>query len=175
MSEPCSEGRSPHSQRSWTVRHISDGVLRRLDDEPLAVPDRVTEHVAGCERCSARRAEIAVDAESAAQLLTAPQLVPDLDVAWARLQHELESGHAVRARSRRPARVGRRRPRFPTLSLRTGLAIGAVVVVVAGTAAAATLTTIFAPTHVVPVSLSQSDLRAIADFTGLGEDTGLGG
>ena len=27
------------------MRHVPDGVLRRLDDEPLAVPDRVTEHV----------------------------------------------------------------------------------------------------------------------------------
>jgi hypothetical protein len=61
------------------------------------------------------------------------------------------------------------------VSLRTGLAIGAIGIVVAGTAAAATLTTIFAPTHVAPVSLSQSDLRAIAAFTGLGGSHALGG
>ena len=67
------------------MRHIPDGVLRRLDDEPLAVPDRVTEHLAGCGRCSARRAEIAGDTERAARLFSAPQPVPDLDIAWARL------------------------------------------------------------------------------------------
>jgi hypothetical protein len=61
------------------------------------------------------------------------------------------------------------------VSLRTGLVIGAIGIVVAGTAAAATLTTIFAPTHVAPVSLSQSDLRAIAAFTGLGDSQALGG
>jgi hypothetical protein len=53
--------------------------------------------------------------------------------------------------------------------------MGAVGIVVAGTAVAATLTTIFAPTHVVPVSLSQSDLRAITAFAGLGDSPVLGG
>jgi hypothetical protein len=61
------------------------------------------------------------------------------------------------------------------VSLRAGLVIGAVGVVVAGTAAAASLTTIFAPTHVAAVSLSQSDVRAIAGFIGLGDSQVLGG
>jgi hypothetical protein len=158
------------------VRHIADGVLRRLDDEPLAVPDRVTDHVAGCRRCSARRARIAHDTERAARLLSAPQLVPDADVGWARLQRELHRCQDEGAdRRRRPAPVFRRPPRFPSVSLRAGLVIGAVGIVVAGTAAAATLTTIFAPTHVAPVSLSQSDLRAITGFMGGGDSQVLGG
>jgi hypothetical protein len=157
------------------VRHIPDGVLRRLDDEPLAVPDRVTDNLASCGRCSTRRVEIAGDTDHAAHLFSAPQPVPDVDMAWARLRRELESqrtGGAVR-RSQ-PARVRPRRVRFPRVSLRAGLAIGAIGILVAGTAAAATLTTIFAPTHVAPVSLSQSDLRAIAAFTGLGDGTRSG-
>lgn len=158
------------------MRHLPDGVLRRLDDEPLAVPDRVTDHVAGCGRCSARRAEIARDTERAAQLFSAPQLVPDMDSAWTRLQRELQSRPADESdRRRHPVRVRPRRARFPTVSLRAGLAMGAVGIVVVGTAAAATLTTVFAPTHIAPVSLSQSDVRAIAAFTGLGDSQGLGG
>ena len=158
------------------MRHIPDGVLRRLDDEPLAVPDRVADHLASCGHCSARRAEIAHDTRRAAQLFSAPQLVPDMDIAWARLQRELESPRAGGAVRRwPPARVRPRRAWFPRVSIRTGLAIGAIGIVVAGTAAAATLTTIFAPTHVAPVSLSQSDLRAIAAFTGLGDSQVLGG
>jgi hypothetical protein len=158
------------------VRHIPDGVLRRLDDEPLAVPDKVTEHAAGCGRCSARRARIAQDTEFAARLLSAPQLVPDADMAWARLQRELYRRAEEGAnRRRRPAPVFRRPARFPRVSLRAGLVIGAVGIVVAGTAAAATLTTIFAPTHVAPVSLSQSDVRAITAFMGLGDSHVLGG
>jgi hypothetical protein len=158
------------------VRHIPDGVLRRLDDEPLAVPDRVSDHLASCGHCGTRHAEIVGDTDHAAQLLSAPQPVPDVEMAWARLRRELESQRAGGAvRRSQPARVRPRRGWFPRVSLRTGLAIGAIGIVVAGTAAAATLTTIFAPTHVAPVSLSQSDLRAIAAFTGLGDSHALGG
>ena len=156
------------------MRHTSDGLLRRLDDEPLAVPDRVTDHLNGCDRCSARRAAIAHDTERVAQLFSAPQLVPDLELAWARIQRELERG-PDEADTWRSMPVAARRARSPQLSLRAGLAIGAVAIAVAGTAAAATLTTIFAPTHVAPVSVSQNDLRAIAAVTGLGDGQPLGG
>jgi hypothetical protein len=156
------------------VRHIPDGVLRRLDDEPLAVPDRVNDHLVTCERCIARHAEIAHDTERAAQVLSVPQLVPDIDAAWARIRRELEAG-AGGTDPQQATSVFAPRPRLPRVSLRTGLAIGAVATVLAGSAAAATLTTIFAPTHVAPVSLSQSDLRAIAAVSGLGNSQVLGG
>jgi hypothetical protein len=158
------------------VRHVPDGLLRRVDDEPLAVPDRVTEHLDGCERCSARRAEIISDAEHAARLLSAPQLVPDTDVAWARLRGELHPGARPGTLQRRRLTPDMGRPRrLPRVSLRTGLAIGATGIVIAGTAAAATLTTIFAPTHVAPVPLSQGDLRAISALAGLDSGQSLGG
>lgn len=157
------------------MRHIPEGVLRRLDDEPLAVPDRVTDHVAGCERCRTRREQIAHDTERVAQLLSAPQLVPDLDIAWARLQREASQPANGAVKRRQAAPIRPRRAWLPRVSLRTGLAIGAIGIVVAGSAAAATLSTIFAPTHVAPVALSQSDLRAIAAITGLGGSQALGG
>ena len=157
------------------MRHITDGVLRRLDDEPLAVPDRVSDHVAGVGAAALGGRGIAQDTERG-PAASGPQLVPDVDVAWARLQRELSETEESEPRARRSRRVvPRRRARFPRVSLRAGLVIGAVGIVVAGTAAAATLTTIFAPTHVAPVSLSQSDLRAIAAFTGLGDSHVLGG
>lgn len=59
--------------------------------------------------------------------------------------------------------------------MRTGLVLGAVGIVLGGTAAAATLTTVFAPTHVAPVPLSRSDVRAITAFAGLGDGHVLGG
>ncbi len=157
------------------MRHVPDGVLRRLDDEPLAVPDRVGDHVADCERCGARRAEIARDTERAAALLAAPRLVPDLDHAWARLRREMEREDSDPDRRRRPAAAVPRRARLPRVSLRAGVAIAALGVLVVGTAAAATLTTIFSPTHVAALTVNQSDLRAIAAFTGLGDSHPLGG
>lgn len=158
------------------MRHVPDGVLRRLDDEPLAVPDKVTDHLGRCERCSARRAQIVGDTEFAARLLSAPQPIPDADLTWARLRGELRRSPEDRADWRgTPTPAPRRRPRFPSVSLRAGLIVSAVGIVVAGSAAAATLTTIFAPTHVAPVSLTQSDLQAITAFTGLGDGHVLGG
>jgi hypothetical protein len=158
------------------VRHVPDGVLRRLDDEPLAIPDRVTDHVAGCETCSTRRAQVADDTERAARLLSAPRLVSDLDLAWTRFQRGLDRGPKPRGgRGRPPRPVPRRRPRLPSVSLRAGLIIGAIGIVVAGTAAAATLTTMFSPTHVAPVTLSDRDLEAISNVIGLGGNRALGG
>jgi hypothetical protein len=158
------------------VRHIAEGVLRRLDGEPLAIPDRVSDHVAGCERCSARREAIARDTERAARLLSTPQLVPDTDLAWARLERELHGrpDEGGDRRRRREPNVPRPR-RFPRVSLHAGLAFFAVAIVIAGTAAAATLTTIFDPTHVAPVSVSQSELRAISAFMGVGDSQVVGG
>ncbi|MBV9194553.1 MAG: hypothetical protein JO168_10460 [Solirubrobacterales bacterium] len=158
------------------MRHIPDGVLRRLDDEPLAVPDKVIDHVSACERCGARRAEIARDTELAARLLSAPQLVHDTDIAWARLRRELHRRPDEEpGRRRRPTSVGRRGTRLPRVSLRTGMVIAALGIVLAGSAVAASLTTVFAPTHVAPLSLSQSDLQSITAFMGLGDRRPLGG
>ncbi|MBV9803745.1 MAG: hypothetical protein JO130_11160 [Solirubrobacterales bacterium] len=155
---------------------MPDGVLRRLEDEPLSVPDRFAEHVAECADCAARRAEIADDAQRAARFLSAPHLTADVDAAWARLERELHRRPQEEARRRwKPAPAVRRRWRFPALSLRAGLVIGAIGVVVAGTAAAATLTTIFAPTHVAPVPVSRSDMQALGAFMGLGNGNSLGG
>ncbi len=157
------------------MRHVPDGVLRRLDDEPLAVPDRVTEHVADCGRCAARRAEIADDAERAARLLSTPQLVPDTDFAWSRLRRELHRPELPGAHRGQPPASAWRRARFPRMSLRGGLAIGTAALVIGGTAAAGTLTTIFAPTHVAPLSVSGRDLQAISTFVGLSGSNTLGG
>ncbi len=155
--------------------HIADGMLRRLDDEPLAVPDRVSEHLSACGRCRARHARVTCDRERAARLLSSPRLVPDTDAAWDRLRRELRRGSDERADRRwESTPVLRRRRPFPTVSLRAGLLMGALGIVVAGTAAAASLTTIFQPTHVAPVSVSQSDVRAITALVGLG-DNRLGG
>src|ERR1700731_3018459 len=123
----CSDGQSRLFERRWTVRHVAEGVLRRLDDEPLAIPDRITDHVASCGRCSARRAQIARDTEDAALLLSSPQSVPDTDMAWARFQRELHRSLDEGADRRpRPAPAFGRRPRFPSMSLRAVLVIGAV-------------------------------------------------
>ena len=68
------------------MRHIPDGTLRRLVDEPFAVPDGDAAHAVACPRCAKRQAQIAQDAATVTGLLVRPQSVPDLDIAWNRLQ-----------------------------------------------------------------------------------------
>jgi hypothetical protein len=159
------------------VTHIPEGVLRRLDDEPLAVPDRVTEHIAGCARCRARREQIASDTEWAARLFAGPQLLADLDAEWATFQRRLNMPppQGAKQRGRAPVALGWRRRGPRRVSLRAVIAIGVIGIVIAGTAAAGTLTTIFAPKQVAPVSLSRGDLSAITSFMGLGDSRLLGG
>jgi hypothetical protein len=159
-------------------------VLRRLDDEPLAVADKVTEHLTGCARCTARQERIAGDTEFAARLLNVHQPVPETDLAWARVQRELLRQHegldrqdrqASNPRRGLPSPVGRHRRRAPRVSLRAAAVIGVLGILVAATAAAASLTTIFDPTHVAPVTLSENDMQAITSFIGLGDNRVLGG
>jgi hypothetical protein len=158
------------------VRHASEGTLRRLSDEPSAVPDKVRGHVAGCQRCATRQVRMRRDTERCARLLAGPRLVPDVDTAWAELQGELRRP-AVAGAGRRggTAAVPRRAYRFRRVSLRTGVAIGVAGLVVAGTAAAGTLTTVFAPVRVAPLSLNQSDIQAVAELLGTGAGHELGG
>jgi len=151
------------------VRHVADGSLRRLGDEPPAVPDRVVHHVAGCARCTERQARIAADAELLARAFSGPRPAPDVDRAWDRLRMSLD-------RQDTPAAVEvPRLHRVRRVPLRTTILAGAVGLVVAGTAAAATLTTVFAPTHVVALSLPRSDLQDVAAVMGVGGGGGLGG
>ncbi len=154
------------------MRHIADGTLRRLEDEPLAVPDRVIDHVAGCAGCRARRAELVADAEQVAQLVSAPALMPDTDLAWARIERELRRDPHGEPKRGHATVLSPRRLRLPALSLRAGLSLGAVGAVIAGTAAAATLTNVFSPTHVAPVTVTQGELRAISALMGVGDSTG---
>jgi hypothetical protein len=156
------------------VPHASDGLLRRLEDEPFAVPDATFEHAVRCDRCRGRRSRIAADAGLAAGLLGRPQPVADVDDGWRDLRDRLTSArpglHPARPVVRAPANP-RRLVGHPA---RTAVAVGATAAVLMGTAAAATVRNVFAPTHVAPVTVTPSDVRAVAGFLRLGDDGPLG-
>src|SRR3954469_23854247 len=68
------------------MRHPTDGVLRRLLDEPSGVADADREHVSSCDQCLAEFAVVQQDAVSVTTAL-ASEPVPalDVDAAWQRL------------------------------------------------------------------------------------------
>jgi hypothetical protein len=146
------------------MNHVSSPVLRRLQDEPLSVPDSARRHLAACARCQASNSKIAQNAALAARVLAAPAAGPDdTSRAWARLQANEQLGDPAAGR----ATVRVPRPRIASLSLGTGT-IAVAGVLVAGTGAAVALTTVYAPTHVAPVRVSQGDFRAIATIASIG-------
>jgi hypothetical protein len=157
------------------MSHVTSPVLRRLQDEPLAVPDAARRHLAACPRCQAANSQIAQNAALAALALATPAGLPGTDQAgtgqpgtdqaWARLQLRLAGAAAPAAR--RAVRAPRPRPRLAGLSLGTGTAAVAGVVA-AGTGAAVALSTVYAPTHVAPVKVTQNDFRAISTIASVG-------
>jgi hypothetical protein len=95
----------------------------------------------------------------------------DIDRALARLERRSQAATPHRRELRRARPI---RWRLMGTSLGTGTSVAAAVVAIAGVTAAATLTTIFSPTKVVPVKVSTGELRPIVSL--LGMDTGtLGG
>jgi hypothetical protein len=146
------------------MRHVPSPVLRRLVDEPMAVPDRDRRHLAGCDRCQAESGEVAADAAVASRLLAAPPDVADVDLEWIMLQERLREADAP---GRPAAPAARRMPRrLVHVSLGTGTAVAAGVVAL-GVGAAAALNSVYAPTHVAPVTVSPADLTAVENIAGL--------
>jgi hypothetical protein len=149
----------------------------------LAIPDAVTGHVARCRRCQVRRERIAADTRTAGRYIAGPQLVPNVDAAWSRLQGAIgepetevfaDRNDELQPRRRINLAVPRRAPRLGPVSLRAGILVGGAAAVVAGTTAAATMTTVFAPDHVAPIAVDRGDVLAIADLVGLNGTQSLG-
>jgi hypothetical protein len=148
------------------MRHPTEGVLRRLLDEPAGVADSDRQHVAGCPQCLGELAAMREDAALVGAAL-ATQGGTDVDVpaAWRRLAAALPATGAEPAPA--SARSGRtrgflRRPVVAVLAF-------AVVLTGAGTAAASDWLQIFKTEQVAPVSIHASDLIALPDLSAYGE------
>jgi hypothetical protein len=148
------------------MRHPTEGVLRRLLDEPAGVSDSDRQHVRGCSQCLGELAAMREDAALVGAAL-ATDGVTDVDVsaAWRRLAATLPATESDRASA--PARPSRtrgflRRPVVAVLAF-------AVVLAGAGTAAASDWLQIFQTEQVAPVSIHTSDLIALPDLSAYGE------
>jgi hypothetical protein len=147
------------------MRHPSDGVLRRLLDEPAGVADSDREHVAGCPLCLRAVAAMRDDA-ALVEAALAVEGDADVDVAaaWRRLSAAAPATPPVRGVVARPRRFGAalRRPVVAALAV-------AVVLAGAGTAAANDWFQIFRTERVAPISLSTADLVTLPDLRAYGD------
>ena len=146
------------------MRHPSEGVLRRLVDEPAGVTDDDRAHVATCPTCLRALDTARADAQLVGSALTAPATRDvDTDAAWARLS-TATAGPAFRpaAPSRGRWRPSVRRPMVAALS-------AAVLVTGAGVAAANDWLPIFRTEQVDPIEVTSTDLVQLPDLSAYGD------
>ena len=146
------------------MRHPTEGVLRRLLDEPAGVSDADRQHVASCPECLDALAAFREDAALVGAALTTESAQGvDVDAAWRRLS---AAAPAVPPRTAQPrasrSRAILRRPIVAAVAV-------AVVVAGAGTAAANDWLEIFRTEKVAAVSITTSDLIALPDLSAYGE------
>ena len=144
------------------MRHPTEGVLRRLLDEPAGVSDADRTHVGTCATCLAELVVVRDDATlvGAAMADTAGDL--DTDAAWRRLSTAAQPRQLAATPRRSRARELVRRPAV------AGLAV-ALVLTGAGTAAANDWLKIFSAEQIAPVSISAADLVALPDLGSYGD------
>src|SRR3954471_12053357 len=98
------------------MRHPSEGVLRRLVDEPAGVTDDDRAHVADCPTCLRALETTRAEARLVGAALASPAPV-DTDAAWARFAAAAPTARpTVPAVARRRWRPNVRRPVIAALS-----------------------------------------------------------
>ncbi len=157
-------------------KHPSDGTLRRLLDEPVAVAVVDEDHATRCMRCQARTSLMRQD-DAALTLALDSHVEVAPAVALERLRTAERVAPAL-ASARAPGRRGREavlgRPRLRRPILRPTTVITSVLVLMGGaTAAAATnLVPIFEPESVVPVVIQAGDIVGLQALSRFGTVTG---
>lgn len=155
------------------MRHPSEGVLRRLVDEPAAVPDTDRDHVADCPVCREGLADARRDADFTASALHFEADPADLDgeAAWQRFTTSADKS-VSRGSAGSGERAGTVRAERRWAAKRTPLVAGLAALAIlagAGTAAATDWLQIFRTEKIAPVTVRQADLVAIPDLSSWGD------
>src|SRR3954468_702687 len=151
------------------MRHPTEGVLRRLLDEPAGVADSERKHVAGCPQCLDVVAASRQDAALVGAAV-APQEQGDVDAGWRRLAATSAATPAMPAVGAATAAAGRsRRPRSALRRPVVAAVAAAVVLSGAGAAAANDWLQIFQTKQITPVAISASDFNALPDLRAYGD------
>jgi hypothetical protein len=147
------------------MRHPTDGMLRRMLDEPDGVPVPDRDHVAECAPCAEALLVMREDAELVRAALAtqeADDVDLDLDAAWRRLSGATPAARTPAFHRGRRVRSALRRPAV------AGAAV-AVVLASAGAAAANDWLPVFRTERVAPISLTADQLNAFPDLGAFGE------
>jgi hypothetical protein len=145
------------------MRHLTDGTLRRIYDEPLALAAAEQEHFDDCSECRARYQSIANTAQAAGALLGTPAYEPAPSAALATLRQRLGSERNRRAPWYQRW-TDRTSPRLrPLATPAFAVAIAALMVTgIAVTGVSGQLARIFEPSQLAPIQVSPSALNGAA-------------
>lgn len=156
------------------MAHLSDGALRRLYDEPLALSEDDRSHYRACAGCQERFATIAGDARHSLGLLAVPGATVDVEAALGQVRGRVGSEPRrlpVVARVREllspaPVGVGWRRPAA------AGVLAAGLVAAMAFTPLAADIVQVFQPQQVTTVTVAtpaQADVSSLQQFSRWGD------
>jgi hypothetical protein len=148
------------------VRHLSDGALRRLYDEPYSLDEETRAHYNDCVDCQARFAKVADDARHAMALLAVPAATVDPAGALASVKSRTRSG----ARRLAVVRGGGRR--LVLGGLAAAILAGVMISTLAFTPLAANIVRIFQPTQLTVVPVTPGDFQGLSAFSGWGDVKG---
>ena len=145
------------------MRHPSEGVLRRLVDEPAGVTDDERSHVTACAACRRDLDRMSADAQLVGAALGTQRYDVDPDAAWARLSASTAAPG--------PRRLTTGPSRWRTAVRRPAVAAMSAVVLVtgAGVAAANDWLPIFRTEQVTPVEITSTDLVQVPDLSAYGD------
>jgi hypothetical protein len=142
------------------MRHLDDGLLRRLLDEPLAVDDGRRRHLATCAQCRARSERVAADSEAAARLMAVPAAPANNVAALAAFHRRVaaEGVHLTR-RSRLPAL--RRLASRPLAGVVAATALVAALIWSPAASLAQDFISLFQPTQIAAVETTTAELQSL--------------
>jgi hypothetical protein len=154
------------------VRHLSEGTLRRIYDEPLAMAAAEQAHYDDCPACKEGFTKVAGEVRATAALLAVPAFEPQPRPALARLRARMREEEV-----RRPVRWHERLLGSSPTWRRLGRPLAVVLVAAAGLAAftatgvVPSLIKVFEPRSIVPVSVSPGSLTPGATLLDYGATT----
>ena len=147
-----------------TGRHLAEGTLRRLIDEPLGVAEAERGHYAGCALCQQRYAAVAATAQATASLLDVADPRPDVHQALAATRSRLTPVRHVTVIERIREMIGL----STTMPAAGGRGSRRLIKPLGGLAAAACLVSAFAFTPAGSLAQGFLSIFEPAQFTAVG-------
>jgi hypothetical protein len=151
------------------MRHLDEGALRRLLDEPFAADDDQRHHLATCPRCRVRSDQIAADAHAAARLMAVPVTRANGPAALAAVRRRVAAEGIVPARRPRFATLrGFRSDRKPAVGAAAALALIAALLWTPAASLAQDFIGLFQPTQIQAIETTSAELQSLRGLSKYG-------